>query len=187
MAKSAAVKSAANTKAQPAPQEREKPDLILRGTHKDPNSPGGYETTVLLFKAKEADYFTGFVVSKGVKHQVCVHINERKPDLDTGEVKPNFMVVSELNPETNEWNDLGYGNALNHRADNKKVYFDEVLFNIKGDVLKARVATGVSSELHRRLGFEHPREARPTNASKPLDQPSEPAPQRAPARMRAAR
>jgi hypothetical protein len=141
----------------------------------------------LLFKAKDADYFTGFVVAQGIKHQVCVHINERKPDLNTGEVKPNFMVVSELNPETNEWNDLGYGNALNHRNDNKKVYYDEVLFNIKGEVLKARVASGVDQQLHRKLGFEHPREARPNNAAKPQDQPSEPAPARAPPRMRAAR
>ncbi len=178
-------KAATSRQESPASREdQEKPDLILRGARRKEKNSDEFETTVLLFKAKQADFLTGFVVAKGVKHQVVVHMNERKPDTSTGEVKPNFLVVSELDPETNEWNEIGYGNAINRRSDNKKVYFDEMLFNIGGELLNARETAGVDSELHHRLGFEQNREVRPKRSNSREEPSDEPAPVRAPSRSR---
>lgn len=138
------------------------PDLVLRGSRKD--AAGQYETTVLLFRAPNAGYLTGWVLAAGNKHHVIAHINERKPDMTTGEVKPNFLVLSELvskEGEEERWEELGHGNAMNRRSDNKAVYFDEMLFNVKGEILNARITQKVDQSLHRQLGFENPRVDRP--------------------------
>lgn len=186
MAKGATANNQAGSTPQSTQQPREKPELILRGSRRNQHSPNGYETTVLLFKAREAEYLTGFVLVKGTKHQVCVHMNERRPDLATGEIKPNFLVVSELDPDSNEWKELGHGNALNRRGDGKKVYFDEVLFSVNGEVLSARATAAVDHQLHRKLGFENPREARPKQTGTKDEPADEPAPAPARARSRTA-
>jgi Large polyvalent protein-associated domain 7 len=138
---------------------QEAPQVVLRGVKKVGEK---FETSALLFKGK-GDYLQGFITAGGQKHQVIVHINERKPDAGTGELRPNFLRISEAQGDANnpKWREIGYGNAVNHRADGKPVYFDEVLFNIGSDVIKARATASVEPELHRRLGFMEARASRP--------------------------
>ncbi len=146
---------------------RPAPDLVLRGARRrgDANSQE-YDTTVLLFRGKDDTYLTGFVLAGGVKHQVIAHINERKPDTSTGEVKPNFIVLSELvsrEGEEDKWEQIGHGNAMNRRSDGKPVYFDELLFKVGDETLNARVTKKVDAGLHRQLGFEQDRVERPAS------------------------
>lgn len=155
---------------QPSPAEapnsaRATPDLVLRGARRKGDANWQeYDTTVLLFRGKNDTYLTGFVLAGGVKHQVIAHINERKPDTSTGEVKPNFIVLSELvsrEGEEDKWNQIGHGNAMNRRSDGKPVYFDELLFKVGDETLNARVTKNVDAALHRQLGFEQARVDRP--------------------------
>jgi len=131
--------------------------LVLRGLIKDGDE---FRTTALLFKGK-GDFLQGFIEAGGVKHQVIVHINKRKPD-DDGVVRPNFLKVAELtgSGEPAQWKEIGYGNAVNHRSDGKVVHFDEVLFNVGQEVVKARVTAKVDADMHRNLGFMEPRRDR---------------------------
>ena len=140
------------------------PKLILRGVRKLDN--GEFDTTVLLFKGK-GDYLQGYVKIGDQKHQVIAHINERKPDHGTGEVKPNFLKLSEPHAvgDDTKWKEIGFGNAVNRRKDDKAVYFDEVLFSVGSEVVKARVTKHVDADMHRQLGFEESRKARPKEDS----------------------
>lgn len=136
--------------------------LILRGVIK---AGDDYDTTVLLFKGK-GDYLQGFMKVDGVKHQVIAHLNERKPDEGTGEIKPNFIKLSKAvgQGDDTKWEEFGFGNALNKRNDQKPVYFDDVLFNVGGKTLSARITKNVDEDMHRKLGFVQDRVARPERA-----------------------
>ncbi|MHC5209032.1 LPD7 domain-containing protein [Pseudomonas chlororaphis] len=136
--------------------------LILRGVNKVGDD---YDTTVLLFKGK-GDYLQGFMKVDGIKHQVIAHLNERNPDVATGEIKPNFIKLSKAvgQGDDTKWEEFGFGNALNKRNDQKPVYFDDVLFNIGGKTLSARITKNVDEEMHRKLGFVQERVARPERA-----------------------
>lgn len=144
----------------------QEPKLILRGVKKLDN--GEFDTTVLLFKGK-GDYLQGYVKVGDQKHQVIAHINERKPDQGTGEVKPNFLKLSEPHAvgDDTKWKEIGFGNAVNHRKDERPVFFDEVLFSVGNEVVKARVTKHVDADMHRQLGFEESRKARPKEDSPP--------------------
>jgi hypothetical protein len=102
----------------------------------------------------------------GVKHQVIAHLNERKPDEGTGEIKPNFIKLSKAvgKGDDTKWEEFGFGNALNKRNDQKPVYFDDVLFNVGGKTLSARITKNVDEDMHRKLGFVQDRVARPERA-----------------------
>ncbi|RBB62298.1 LPD7 domain-containing protein [Xanthomonas oryzae] len=137
------------------------PKLILRGVRKLDN--GEFDTTALLFKGK-GDYLQGFVKVGDEKHHVIAHMNERKnPDQETGVIKPNFLKLVEAhgNGDDTKWKEIGFGNAVNPRSDGKPVYFDQVLFSVGNDVIKARITKNVDDELHRKLGFQEARQARP--------------------------
>ncbi|WP_228762902.1 LPD7 domain-containing protein [Xylella fastidiosa] len=136
------------------------PKLILRGVRKLDN--GEYDTSVLLFKGN-GDYLQGFIKVGNEKHQVIAHINERKNvDLESGEIKPNFLKLVEAhsNGDDTEWKQLGFGNAVNRRSDEKPVYFDEVLFKVGNEIINARITKNVDDELHRKLGFQEKRQSR---------------------------
>jgi phage/plasmid primase-like uncharacterized protein len=146
------------------------PELVLRGVKKLDN--GAFDTTVLLFKGK-GNYLQGFVKIGDEKHQVVAHINERKPDPETGELRPNFLTLVEAhgNGDDTKWKELGFGNAVNQRRDGKPVYFDEVLFKVGGELIKARTAKHVGGEMHQQLGFQQPRQVRPTDELKDAPRP----------------
>jgi hypothetical protein len=154
------------------------PKLILRGVKKLDN--GTFDTTVMLFKGK-GNYLQGFVKIGDEKHQVIAHINERKPDPDTGEIKPNFLTLSEAhgNGDDTKWKQLGFGNAVNQRSDGKPVYFDEVLLKVGDDLVKARTTKHVDSDMHQKLGFQEPRQSRPKEEQKAPAEPAKPAPKAA--------
>ena len=158
-------------------KKNQQPPLILRGVSKLDN--GAFDTTVLLFKGK-GDYLQGYVKIGDKKHHVLAHINERKPNEGTGEVKPNFIKLSEpIGDGANKtWKEIGFGNAVNKRKDGEPVFYDEVLFSIGNEVLKARVTKHVDEQLHRQLGFQEARKARPDNENKstatPLDASQKP-------------
>jgi hypothetical protein len=161
------------------------PDLVIRGSRRNEKAAIGWDTTVLLFNTHPGNdnpqFLTGFVLAAGEKHQVIAHINQRKPDESTGEVKPNFLVLSKLvsaEGEEDRWEEIGHGNAVNRRSDGKKVYFDELLFKVKDEVLNARVTAKVGKSLHHHLGFEQTRENRPERGAKNAPADSEPAPAR---------
>ena len=146
------------------------PKLILRGVTKlDDDS---FDTTVLLYQGK-GDYLQGFVKVDGVKHQVLAFMNERHPDPKTGEIKPNFITLSEPSKsgtdDESKWNQIGYGNAVNRRGDGKEVHFDEVLFNVGGTIVKSKVTKHADEDLHKKLGFFEPRKEREKPASSPKD------------------
>lgn len=147
------------------------PKLILRGVTKlDDDS---FDTTVLLYQGK-GDYLQGFVKVDGVKHQVLAFMNERHPDPKTGEIKPNFITLSEPSKsgtdDESKWNQIGYGNAVNRRGDGKEVHFDEVLFNVGGTIVKSKVTKHADEELHKKLGFLEPRKEREKPSSSPKDE-----------------
>src|ERR1700749_3654280 len=71
------------------------PLLMIRGSRRSTLTQE-YDTTVLLMKAAQKPYLTGFMLINGEKRQVVAHINNRKPDPKTGARKPNFLVISEL-------------------------------------------------------------------------------------------
>ncbi|WP_131726060.1 hypothetical protein [Bordetella pseudohinzii] len=157
------------------------PKLILRGAQRREGSDD-YETTVLLFEGK-GDYLQGYVVAHGRKRDVIAHMNGRKPNPDTGEIKPGFLKLSERVGKGDDqgWREVGYGNAMNSRRDSKQVFFDTVLFNIDGETLSARITKHVTPEMHARLGFSSPRVERPKTAkSAKADQADEPAPEQRP-------
>lgn len=137
---------------------QEPPQVVLRGVKKVGEK---FETTALLFKGK-GDFLQGFIMIGGQKRQVIVHMNERKPNSETGELRPNFLRISEAQGDAKnpQWREIGYGNAVNHRADGKPVYFDEVLFNVGNDVVKARATGSVDAALQRSLGFLEARRSR---------------------------
>ncbi|OWY38867.1 hypothetical protein CEK28_10585 [Xenophilus sp. AP218F] len=141
------------------------PALVLRGEVKQDD---GFQHTVLLFKGSD-DYLQGFIQVGDQRQQVMVRMVERKPDETTGEVKPPFLAVyaAQGHGDKMNWTQIGHGNAVNQRSDNKPVYFDEVLFSIDGQRIKARVNKAVDPELHRSLGFQSPREDRPPRNTAP--------------------
>ena len=153
----------------------QEPKLILRGVRKLDN--GEFDTTALLFKGK-GDYLQGFIKVGDEKRQVIAHINERKADQETGEIKPNFLKLSEPhgNGDDTSWKEIGFGNAVNRRSDGKPVYFDEVLFSVGSEVVKARITKNVDDELHRKLGFQEPRQARPKDDAKSNAAPGDASP-----------
>lgn len=164
------------------------PKLILRGVQRREGSDN-YDTTVLLFEGK-GDFLQGYVVAKGQKRDVIAHMNERKPDPETGEIKPGFLKLSERvgKGDDQTWREVGYGNAMNSRKDGKQVFFDTVLFNVGGETLNARVTKHVTPEMHEKLGFTSPREERPkSDKSAKAEQAEEPAPEQQPAARPAAR
>ncbi len=171
-----------------AMSDQESKSPVLRGIARNPES-GEFETTVLLFKGK-GDYLQGFIMQDGHKHQVLAHINERKADEGTGEIKPNFLKLSKSEGQGDnvQWTELGFGNAVNKRGDEKPVYHDEVLFNVNGKTISARLGKDVSDELHTKLGFTSARVERPESESKEGQEvPKTPAPvQKAAAEMPAA-
>ncbi|MFY2610797.1 hypothetical protein HMPREF3069_05200 [Achromobacter xylosoxidans] len=167
---------------------KSEPKLILRGVQRREGSDG-YETTVLLFEGK-GDFLQGYVVSGGQKRDVIAHMNERKPDPETGEIKPGFLKLSERvgKGEEQSWREVGYGNAMNVRKDGKPVFYDTVLFNVGGETLNARVTQHVTPELHEKLGFTSPRAERPrTEKAAKAEQAEEPAPEQQPAARRSSR
>ena len=147
------------------------PKLILRGVTK--LADDSFDTTVLLYQGK-GDYLQGFVKVDGIKHQVLAFMNERHPDPSTGEIKPNFITLSEPSKsgtdDDSKWNQIGHGNAVNRRGDGKEVHFDEVLFNVGGTIVKARETKHVDESLHQKLGFLEPRKEREKAAATPKDE-----------------
>lgn len=140
--------------------------LILRGVTKLDNDQ--YDTTVLLYQGS-GDYLQGYVKVNGEKHQVLAFINERNPDPGTGEIKPNFITLSQPNNDGSDqkWTQIGFGNAVNRRGDGKAVYFDEVLFNVDNQILKAKVTKHVDEDMHRKLGFLEQRKEREKSSASP--------------------
>ncbi|MGE8051324.1 LPD7 domain-containing protein [Pseudomonas monteilii] len=148
--------------------------LILRGVTKLDNDQ--YDTTVLLYQGS-GDYLQGYVKINGEKHQVLAFINERHPDPGTGEIKPNFITLSQPNNDGSDqkWTQIGFGNAVNRRGDGKAVYFDEVLFNVDNQILKAKVTKHVDADMHRKLGFlEQRKEREKSSASPKPEAPAQP-------------
>ncbi|RMU43232.1 putative DNA primase/helicase [Pseudomonas savastanoi pv. glycinea] len=147
------------------------PKLILRGVTK--LADDSFDTTVLLYQGK-GDYLQGYVKVDGIKHQVLAFMNERHPDPQTGEIKPNFITLSEPSnsgtDDDSKWNQIGHGNAVNRRADGKEVHFDEVLFNVGGTIVKAKVTKHVDEPLHKKLGFLEPRKEREKPSASPKDE-----------------
>ena len=142
---------------------------MIRGSRRSPLTQE-YDTTVLLMKAAQKPYLTGFLVVDGVKRQVVAHINNRKPDPQTGVRKPNFLVISELisrDGDADSWKEIGFGNALNRRSDGKPLFYDEFLFSVEGHSIGARITSNVDPALHSMLGFEHARKERPEHNSAP--------------------
>lgn len=153
------------------------PKLILRGVSKLDDDQ--YDTTVLLYQGS-GDYLQGYVKVNGEKHQVLAFINERHPDPATGEIKPNFITLSQPNNDGSDqkWTQIGFGNAVNRRGDGKTVFFDEVLFNVDNQILKAKVTKHVDEDMHRKLGFlEQRKEREKFSASPKPGAPTEPATQ----------
>lgn len=149
--------------------------LILRGVTKLDNDQ--YDTTVLLYQGS-GDYLQGYVKINGEKHQVLAFINERHPDSGTGEIKPNFITLSQPNNDGSDqkWTQIGFGNAVNRRGDGKAVYFDEVLFNVDNQILKAKVTKHVDADMHRKLGFLEQRKEREKSSPSPKPEaPAQPA------------
>ena len=149
--------------------------LILRGVTKLDNDQ--YDTTVLLYQGS-GDYLQGYVKINGEKHQVLAFINERHPEPGTGEIKPNFITLSQPNNDGSDqkWTQIGFGNAVNRRGDGKAVYFDEVLFNVDNQILKAKVTKHVDADMHRKLGFlEQRKEREKSSASPKPEAPAQPA------------
>ncbi|MBF8164303.1 hypothetical protein IVE04_24365 [Pseudomonas mendocina] len=175
-----AIDSAINHMRDYSMSDTENKHPVLRGVAKDPET-GEFETSVLLFKGK-GDYLQGFIKVDGVKQQVLAHLNERKPDESTGEIKPNFIKLSKAvgQGDDTQWQELGFGNAVNKRNDGKQVYFDEVLFNVDGKTIGARVGKFVDEEMHRKLGFLEERIARPEKDKAPAEGTQDPK-QKAPA------
>ena len=147
------------------------PKLILRGVSK--LNDDSFDTTVLLYQGK-GDYLQGFVKVGGIKHQVLAFINERHPDPKTGEIKPNFITLSEPSitgaGDETKWTQIGYGNAVNRRGDGKDVHFDEVLFNVGGTIVRSKVTKHADEDLHKKLGFLEARKEREKPTSSPKDE-----------------
>ncbi|MCE0962478.1 hypothetical protein, partial [Pseudomonas putida] len=66
-----------------------------------------------------------------------------------------------------KWTQIGFGNAVNRRGDGKAVYFDEVLFNVDNQIIKAKVTKHVDEEMHRKLGFLEQRKEREKSVASP--------------------
>lgn len=137
---------------------------ILRSVKKLEN--GEFDTTVFLCKGK-GDYLQGYIKIGDEKRQVIAHLNQRKPNEATGEVKPNFLTLSEPHGsgDATTWKEIGFGNAVNKRKDGQPVYFDEVLLSVGKEVFGARLTKHADDEMQRKLGFQEPRQERPKFAA----------------------
>lgn len=115
-------------------------------------------TTVLLF-AHEPGAKThghGFVNTGAGNRNVIFFFNDR-------DGKKSITLKEFVRGEGDgdgHWNVVGFGNAMNRRADGKEVYFDTVLFNVDGKTLEARL-TKAGEAFAEQIGFAQARVARP--------------------------
>jgi hypothetical protein len=100
------------------PEATQPPPVLFRGIQKVGDS---FETTALLVKAKnqgQGEHLQGFIVVGGIKRHVIVHMTPRGPNAETGELRPNFLRVSELygDPQNPRWREIGYELAGCHNG-----------------------------------------------------------------------
>ena len=139
---------------------------------------------VALWPAKDGakHHMAGHITLDGQKTNVIGFINDT--DRDGNPLKQPYVALSRntaAEGETAKWETVATGNAMNHRSDDKSVYFDEMIFNLKGDDKKtftAFVGRGCPADFQQQLGFASPVVARP-DKDEPApeeDEPSGPRP-----------
>lgn len=134
---------------------------------------------VALWPAKDGakHHLSGHITLDGQKVNVIGFLNDT--DSDGNALKSPYVALSRNTAAAGEapkWETVATGNAMNHRSDDKPVYFDEMIFNVKGQDKKtftAFVGNGCSSELQRQLGFTSPVVARPAKAEAAEEQAEE--------------
>ena len=132
-----------------------------------------------LWPAKEgaSHHLSGHITLDGQKINVIGFINDT--DRDGNALKQPYIAISRNaagEGQDPKWQTVATGNAMNHRSDGKPVYFDEVIFNTKGDDKKtftAFVGKGCSPEFQQQLGFTSPVAERPAKAEAAAEQAEE--------------
>lgn len=150
-------------------QEKGKAELVLKSVSRIPNT-NDYIDNLVMFKRDDKSLY-GFLRMPGEtepKTHVMGFINQRKPDPETGEIKPSFILLRtpETHGEKTKWKDIGFINPVNARKDGKDVYFDQLLVNIQHNeqtiTYNARTAKNLDPEMHEALGFIKPAIPRPS-------------------------
>ena len=142
---------------------------------------------VALWTAKDGakHQLSGHITLDGQKSNVIGFINDT--DRDGNSLKQPYVALSRNTApegETPKWETVATGNAMNHRSDDKPVYFDEMIFNVKGEDNKtftAYVGRGCPPEFQQQLGFtspvvERPQRDAPANDDAAEDEPGSPRP-----------
>ena len=134
---------------------------------------------VALWPAKDgaSHHLSGHITLDGQKVNVIGFINDT--DRDGQPLKQPYVALSRNTAAGDapaKWATVATGNAMNHRSDGKPVYFDEVIFNVKGEDKKtftAFVGNGCSEDLQRQFGFTSPVVARPAKADSAAEEAPE--------------
>lgn len=141
---------------------------------------------VALWPAKDGakHHLSGHITLDGQKTNVIGFINDT--DRDGNALKQPYVALSRNTAgegQPPKWDTVATGNAMNHRSDGKEIYFDEMIFNVKGEDKKtftAFVGSGCAPEFQQQLGFTSPVVARPAKEPAPEqaedDEPSGPRP-----------
>lgn len=126
---------------------------------------------VALWPAKDGakHHLSGHITLDGNKVNVIGFINDT--DREGNALKQPYVSLSRNTAgegQPPKWETVATGNAMNHRSDDKPVYFDEMIFNVKGQDKKtftAFVGKGCPAEFQQQLGFTSPAVERPAKAA----------------------
>jgi len=126
--------------------------------------------TMSLFKGN-GNYLHGTVTIGDKKRHVIANLGGEAgaavPDRDFPKYLP--LLSRSDTPAGPIWKEIGYGNAINKGNDDKPIYFDEMVFRVGKQVVKAAVAETITPDLHRELGFVRDMVKRRESNMRPTD------------------
>jgi len=135
-------------------------------TEKTKSPPWLRSDNLALWPTKEGDkaVLSGHVTLDDKKIFVRGFINET--DAEGKPLKAPYLSLTHNTAAKDadpKWETLARGNAMNHRKDEKPVYFDEVIFNVAGNdkTFKAFVSRDCPAEFQTKLGFAEAVQPRP--------------------------
>ena len=160
----------------------EKPQVARPVMRSVVNRDGKWFETAVLWKNANPDSKAAFsgqidINGDGRREHVFGFINDRK---DGSGGKVISLTTNYTNPQSGEmgFRQVAIGNVVNHRSDDKPVYFDTVLFNpvdesgktIEGSTpVSVYVTKDCDAEFHAKLGFASARVDRPKKEDAPED------------------
>lgn len=120
---------------------------LLSGKHKFED---GTEASLNLYKAENGE-LEGFLTRGNLAYSIKAY-----PEV----VENNRTVFKLVNINGDEKKEIGYGNAVNKRNDEKEVHYDQMIFRIGSTVMMTTLEGKIDESVHEKLGFKQPQRER---------------------------